>query len=269
MKKIIIAILACCFCSGLLIAQPTDSSALKAEVKLGMFYNSYLHYYGRSDSIESSGVFPMLEFWLNDRFYLTAAPVFVFSKGQESQYAGSVAMAGYRFGKEHQSSWHLFAVKPIYKEDAKLVQSALRFQAGGTGTWLNRIANLTLGADVKFSEQADYGATAGVDHIFRWQPGDRSVLVVNPGFQVNAGTQRFSKTYQKQSGFLFFPDPMQEITENVTRFDILSYEMSVPVVFATGKVQLILTPSYVIPQNLVGEQGRERFYGMAGLKYSF
>jgi hypothetical protein len=252
------------------VAQKKDSTAGSGtEFKLGMFYSSYLHYYGRSDSLESSGLFPVAELWLDKKFYLTATPVFVLGKNRSTEYAGSVLMAGYRFGKENRSSWNFYAMKPIYKESSQLVQSALQWQFAGSGTWLNRILNVTGGLDVKVSDKVDYGAQAGLDHVFRYQMKGPSVLVIDPSVYVHAGTRQFSRTYYKESGFLFFPGGQQEVTEQVTRFDILSYEMSVPIVFAKGKMQLILSPSYVIPQNLAGERGKNKFYGLAGAKFSF
>jgi hypothetical protein len=258
------------FASFTINAQQGDSlSAGKVDFKIGAFFNSYLHYYGRSDSLESSGFFPVGELWFDKSLYLTASPVFVTGKGRSGQYAGTVLVAGYRFGKENRSSWNLYAVKPIYKESSQLIQSALQWQFAGSGTWLNRILNITGGADVKISEQVDYGAQAGVDHIFRYELKGQSVVVVDPSFYVHAGTRQFSRTYYKESGFLFFPGVQQEVTEKVKRFDILSYEISVPVVFAKGKMQMIGSPSYVMPQNLAGERGRNKFYGLIGAKFNF
>lgn len=245
-----------------------DSTKEKSRpaFKLGVFYNSYLHYYGRTDSLQSGGLFPIAEFWFDRHFYITAAPVFVTSQGSSLKYAGTVAMAGYRFGKENKSSWNFYLVKPVYKDNSQLVQSALKMQIAGTGTWLNKFLNITAGGDIKLSDKMDFGALAGVDHVFRHQLKGSSVVVIDPTFHINAGTQQFSKTYYKESSFLLFPGMQQEITEKVRRFEILSYEVSVPMVFAKGKMQFIVSPSYVIPKNLLGEKGENKFYGLVGAK---
>ena len=52
------------------------------------------------------------------------------------------------------------------------------------------------------------------------------------------------------------------------QFNVLSYELSMPVVFVSGKFNASVTPAYVIPQNLVtvagrpdlSERGKEMFY---------
>src|SRR5258706_14341243 len=49
----------------------------RPHFKIGAYYNSALNYYGRTDSLKSSGIFPIAELWFNKNFYVTAAPVFV------------------------------------------------------------------------------------------------------------------------------------------------------------------------------------------------
>lgn len=94
---------------------------------------------------------------------------------------------------------------------------------------------------------------------------------------MNAGTQQFTKTSYKQSGFLFFPGIQQQVTEEVSKFNILSYEFSVPIVFTKGQLQFIANPAYVLPQNLItianrpdlSERGRDMFYATIGAKIGF
>jgi hypothetical protein len=170
-----------------------------------------------------------------------------------------------------------FIVKPIYRDNSQLVQSALKFQASTSFSWLNKVLNVTGGADVKYSDKLDYGLSAGLDHLFRFQPSAKTVLVIDPSAYVYAGTQQFTQTSYKQSGFLLFPGVQQQVTEEVKKFVVLSYELSMPVVLARGKWQLIFSPAYVMPQNLVvipqrldlSERGKDMFYFTAGAKFSF
>lgn len=259
-------------------AQP-DSTQIKntPEFKLGVYYNSSLNYYGRTDSLKSSGFFPVAELWFTKNIYITAAPIFITNNTVGFEYAGSVATAGLRFGKENKNAGNFYLVKPLYKDNSQLVQSALKAQAVLTYTWLNKIINLTIGTDVKISDKLDYGATAGLDHIFRIQLPHQSVLVINPSAYLNAGTQQFTKTSYKQSGFLLFPGTQQQVTEEVSNFNILSYEFSVPIVFAKRRLQLIASPAYVLPKNLVtvanrpdiSERGKNMIYATLGAKIIF
>jgi len=250
----------------------------KTEFKISANYNTGLNYYGRVDSLHSSGFFPLAELWFNESFYINAAPVFVNNAAASFQYAGTITSVGYQFKSKDKLLGNIYLVKPFYQESSELVQSALKAQTGMTLTWLNKVLNVTGGADAKFSDKTDFGITAGLDHIFRYQINDKSVLVIDPSAYINAGTQQFTKSYLKRtSGFLFFPGNEQLVTESAQKFNILSYEFSAPVIFATGKLQLLFTPAYVIPQNLLivegrpelSEKGEKMFYATFGAKVSF
>lgn len=250
----------------------------KIQFKISANYNTGLNYYGRTDSLQSSGFFPLAELWFNGKFYINAAPVFVNNAEESFQYAGTVTSAGYQFNAKNKWLGNLYVIKPFYQESSDLVQSALKAQTGITLTWLNKAINITGGADLKFSDKTDYGITAGLDHVFRFQLNEKSVLVIDPLVYLNAGTQQFTKSYlKKTNGFLFFPGQNQVETEVAQKFNVLSYEFSAPVIFAYSKLQLLFTPAYVIPQNLVvvegrpdlSETGKEMLYATIAVKINF
>jgi len=249
----------------------------KLQFKLGVYYNSNLNYYGRTDSLRSSGIFPLAEIWLNKNFYINAAPIFVNNRITSFDYAGTVTTAGFRFSSNNKFAGNIYFVRPFYESKSELPQSALKGQLAATATGLNKFINLTAGADVKFSDKTDYGATVGLDHIFRFELPASSVLVIDPSVYLYAGTQQFTKSYYKQNSFLFFPGVEQTVSESVNNFNVLAYEFSVPVIYAKGKWQLLFSPSYVIPQNLIkvenrpdlSERGQKLFYATLGAKITF
>ena len=250
----------------------------EGSFKIGVFYNSYLNYYGRTDSLQSSGVFPLAELWLNNKFYISAAPVFVNNATQNMEYAGTVATAGYYTkSKNEKFAIHTWFTKPFYEPGTQLVQSALKAQANTGFSWLNKYININAGGDVKLSDKLDYGLTAGLDHLFGNKFEKEWQLFVIPSAYMNAGTQHFATTYYKKNSFLFFSGIEQQVTEEVSKLNILSYEFSMPIVLAKNKLQIILNPAYVIPQNLVtvegrpdlSESGKEMFYATVGAKITF
>lgn len=255
----------------------SDSAKANVQFKLGAYYNTNLNYYGRTDSLKSSGFFPMAEVWINNHFYINAAPVFVNNSVASFQYAGTVTTAGYLFNDQKKWAGNFYFVKPVYKENSQLVQSALKAQAAGSITLQNKLINITGGGDVKWSDKTDFGATAGLDHIFRFPLDNKMILVLDPSAYVNAGTQQFTNTYYKKSSFLLFPGVEQQVSENVKKFNILSYEFSMPVILGVGKFQALLIPAYVIPQNLINvpgrpdlsERGKNLFYATIGAKVVF
>jgi len=274
MKKIFILTMACTWL-GCYVEAQSDSTDKAIKVKLSVNYNSHLNYYGRTDSLRSSGFFPLAELWFNENFYISAAPIFVNNKSASFDYAGTVATAGYQF-LSPEKTWlgNFYVVKPFYESNSQLVQSSLKAQGSFTITNLNKFIDVTGGADVKFSDKVDFGVTGGLDHIFRKQFADNSILVVDPSAYVFAGTQQFTRSYYKKNNFLVFPGVGQTVSEEVKTFNILSYEFSMPVIFAKDKFQFFLTPAYVIPQNLVtvegrsdlSERGKKMFYVTVGAK---
>ncbi|HET9431767.1 MAG TPA: hypothetical protein VFO70_11360, partial [Chitinophagaceae bacterium] len=113
-------------------------------------------------------------------------------------------------------------------------------------------------------------------HVFRMDPGNGFVIVLNPSANVYAGTQQFASTYYKKRSFLFLPIAEDEVTKMVARFNILSYEFSLPLVVGWRRLQIILDPAYVIPQNLIitenrpdlSERGVKKLYTTVGLKFN-
>jgi hypothetical protein len=257
-------------------AQTSDSTQKqKIKFKLSLNYNSGLNYYGRTDSLKSTGIFPLAEVWFSPKFYMNAAPVFVNNKIQTMEYAGSVASIGYLNVTDKWIS-NLYLLKPFYTQTSRLVQSALKAQVGGSFTALSKPLNFSFGGDIKYSDQFDFGAMAGVDHIFRFENKDNSIIVVDPSFTLNAGTQNFSKTSKKKTGGLLGRRE-QQITETYKQFNILSFEASVPFIYSKNRFQLIVSPAYVLPQNLVKvenrpdltEIGENMFYATIAVKYTF
>ncbi|HEY1113754.1 MAG TPA: hypothetical protein VGE66_09335 [Chitinophagaceae bacterium] len=258
-------------------AQEEDSTKQGVQFKVSMNYNSNLNYYGRVDSLRSSGVFPMAELWFTPKWYVNAAPIFVNNPLQKMDYAGTVATLGYL---NVTDKWltSLSAIKPFYTKETQLVQSALKAQGSVLVSKLNRVLNVSLGGDVKFSDKVDFGATAGLDHIFRIAAKDGSVVVIDPSVYAYAGTQQFYRSYtrRKSSGILL-PPRDERVTEEGTTFNILAYEASLPLIYVKGKWQLMATPSYIIPQNLLQvpdrpdltERGENTFYTTLAVKYTF
>ena len=259
-------------------AQTDSTKKIKPKVKLSLNYNTGLNYYGRTDSLKSSGFFPLAELWITPTFYVNAAPIFVNNPLQRFEYAGSVATIGYQKVTEKWITG-AYLLKPFYKERSELVQSALKAQSGANISYLNKYINLNIGGDVKFSDKVDFGATGGIDHLIRKRNKDKSVWVFDPGFFVYAGSQNFQRSYYKKNntGFLLFPGNSELVTEEVSQFSILAYEATMPVVYAKNKWTFVATPSYILPQNLVtvagrpdlSERGENMFYATLTAKYSF
>lgn len=241
-------------------------------------YQSRLHYFGRVDSLKSSGFFPVVEFQSKYGVYVSTAFVFLQNSVQSMDYTGSMVELGYRFKESKHFSGNISGNRFLYKDNSELVQSALKWQTAINLTWKNKIANVTGGGSARFSNQVDMVATGTLDHLFIFKiPHAQSfplAIAVNPTATMNAGTQKFVESYNRQKNILGLPTGQLETVEHRTNsFNILSYEFSAPVVLVVSKFFAALTPSYILPQHLVvlknnpalSERGEKLFYVTATL----
>lgn len=273
MKKVLIAWI--CVLPLIGFSQNDTSLPRKNVLSAGINYQSKLHYFGRTDSLQSAGLFPTIRFDSKTGLYVNSSFIFLRNAATPTSYTGTVVEGGYKFPESRNFSGNLFYSQFLYKDNSQVVQSALKSQAGINLVYNNKIVNVTGGADAKFSNRTDFGVTGGLDHLFIYLiPGTKNAIAVNPSAYVYAGTQNFTQTYYKKNQFIGIPTGQnQQVTENVYRFNILSYEMSMPVVFVAGKFNASVTGSYVMPKSLIAvanrpdltERGKDMFYVTAGV----
>lgn len=256
------------FPAGLFAQKKDTKKTEKDQFSASVNYQSALHYFGRTDSLRSSGLFPTVGFQSKTGLYAQGSFIFIQNATQSSAYTGSILEAGYRFPQTDHFAGNVFYSQFLYKDNSTLVQSALKSQTGINLSYLNNIVNINGGADLKFSNQTDLGITLGLDHLFLFTKGlQNAAFAIDPSVYAYAGTQKFTNTYLEKKTVLGIP-VTQQTTEQVTQLNMLSYELSVPVVFVTGKFNASFTPSYTIPQNLVvvpgrpdlSERGKKLFY---------
>jgi hypothetical protein len=272
-RRVAAIIAGMCLVNGA-IAQNDTSIHRKNTFTAGINYQSRLHYFGRTDSLKSSALLPTIGFETKPGFYGTATVVLLNNAASSAQYSGTVGEVGYKFPESRNFSGNLFYTQFFYHNNAAIVQSALKSQTGINLTYNNKIANFTVGGDAKFSDKTDFGATASLDHLFiHVIPGTKNAIAVNPSANLYAGTQNFTQTYYAQRKVGLLGVGQQKVTEEVKKFNVLAYELSLPVVFVAGKFNASVTGSYVMPQNLVtvanrpdlSETGKNMFYVSAGL----
>lgn len=257
-------------------AQNVQDSA-KNEFSASINYQSALHYFGRVDSLKSSGVFPVIGLKSKNGLYLNSTFIFFKNSATPLSYTGTILEAGYRFPYSKNFSGNIYYDHFLYKDKSVLVQSALKGQAGINTAWNNKVVNVNLGGDVKFSNsETDFGLTAGVDRLFLFTDLiDNVVVAINPTANLYSGTHNYFKNVKKSNGQGIgnLLGNNSSSTEQAKQFEILAYEVSVPVVLVKGKFNAYISPAYVAPQNLaitsgrpdLSERGSNLFYISAGV----
>jgi hypothetical protein len=243
-----------------------NDSIRKAEFTASINYQSRLNYFGRTDSLKSSGLYPSIGYQFKCGLYAQGNFIFAHNSLQPYTYAGSTIEAGYRFPQDRKITGNIFVTKFLYNNTSALVQSALQYQSGINLAFDNKILNINTGIDVKYGTSTDFGATFGLDHIFIFKIADKPMaFAFDPSAYVYLGTQKFSDTYVKKQKMLGMLLSKNE-TVNTTAFNVLSYEISAPIVFVTGKFNASLSPAFVMPQHLLtGERGSNMLYVTASV----
>lgn len=247
----------------------------KTSFTIGAIYLPKLHYYGRTDSLKSTALAPNILLQFGNGIYLGSTVIFLDNKQIPMQYGATIAGAGYRFGKTKGIAGSIFGDLFFYA-NKDLVQSSQKGQVGYTLSYLNSFLNINNNSNLVFSDNNDLFTSLGVDHPFRFKNG-KTVFVIIPTFNTNFGTQNFTNTYYKTRTINGIPIPPEQVTETGKKFQLLSYEASVPVVVVYKKMALSFTPGYVIPQSVIKVEGRpdlsenakNLFYANLGLFYTF
>lgn len=244
MRKLLIS--AILFCSSQIFAQQDSSKGVLAS---SVNYQNKLHFFGRIDSLESSGLFPVLNYEFASGWYGQSAFIYLQNNTQPLKYAGTVLELGYRFKNVENFNGNIFYNHFLYGKDVPIVQATLKSQLGFNSSLRGKVVNFNINSSLLFSDKTDLTLTTGLDHLFIIKTGGNTALAINPTANLNAGTQQFSKTYTRRTNFLGIPRN-EQVTETTAAFNILSYELSAPIVFVAGKFNASIIPTYVMPKNL-------------------
>ncbi len=258
-----------------LLTKSQDSTQQKKPVFTATAaYQSYVHFLGRTDSLNSSAAMVITGYQLRNGLYAQGAVIFIQNQSTPFELTGGSIELGYRFPEKKHFTGNVYASRFIYSNQSMLVQSALSYQTGINTSFKTKFININSSADLKFSDHTDVGLSAEADHLFiiKLKKNEAKALAINPGITAYAGTQRFSNTYQKNQTQNIFGVPVNNqpvtVTEEQSRLSILAYEATVPVILVWKKFNAFVIPSYVIPQNILtqsGEHGSNRFYITAGV----
>lgn len=257
----------------LIITVPLTISAQnnsKDEFSATLAYQSLAHFMGRTDSLNSNATVPIISYKFKGGFYTQVAGVFVQNSATPFQYTGSTFEIGYNFLQNDSTfSGTISGTYFDYKDKSVLVRSALKYQVGLNTSFKNSVVNINPSFNLMFSDKTDVNIGLAFDHLFiqKLKEGSPRALAFNPTITLYAGTQNFTESYKQNIGSTFVPIYQTE-TKSVTKLAFLAMDFTLPIVYVAGKFNAFITPSYVMPYNLIssaGERGDNRFYFTTGI----
>ncbi len=243
----------------------------------GLVFAPRLHYFGRTDSLKSNALLPTFTFQFDSvGLYGSGTAVFLSNTKQSFQYAGTIIEAGYRFGKQKGLTGNIYGNKFFYNT-TQLPQAAFQEQLGANFNYLMKPFNISATGSTAFSkERSDFFASFGVNKYFT-KKLKNGVFLISPTYVLNAGSQNFTNVHSSGSLTGNVPGMNQQTVEKNRSFKILSHEISIPLIYARKHIYFILTPSYVLPQNIItipkrsdlSEYAQNLFYVNATVLFSF
>ena len=266
---------------GLLVFSASNSQNVEDsatnEFSAGLNYQSALHFFGRVDSLKSSGLFPTIGLKSKSGLYFNSSFIFIQNSASPLTYTGTILEGGYRFPFHKNFSGNIYYNHFLYQDKSVLEQAALKGQAGVNTSYNNKVANVNVGGDVKFSEgQTDFGLTVGLDRLFLFSNViNNVVLAFNPALNIYSGTHNYFQNVKKNNGqgLGSLLNPNSSSLQKAKQFELLAYEISAPLILVKGKFNAYISPAYIAPQNLVSvsgrpdlsERGSNLFYFTAGV----
>ncbi len=250
--------------SSKLVAQDNSTDTIpvkeikkeKVTLYMGTAYAWNLHYFGRTDSLRSNAVVPTAILKLGKHITLNPSVVFVSNTSTPLSYAATIITGAYNFGKQKGFSGNISVDKYFYKDQSLLVKGAQWGQVGASLAHNNKIISTAISTNLALvKNNFDIFAAAGLNKQIRISKAGRTYLI-QPIATANFGTQNFSNTRIKNSSLPpILGGGQQTTTEEYKKVSLLSYDFSLAVTYAYKKFIFNVSPGYVIPRNILFQNG--------------
>jgi hypothetical protein len=283
------------FCNTLFAQQAiTDTPAVNntpaSYATAGISYISNIVFAGRKDSVAVPYISPSIAYYHKSGFYSSGSLSYL-SSATESRVDLFTLTAGFTYEKKEFIA-EINATKYFFSDKSSNVQSQISGYAGAyAGYNFKNIITLFTDASVTFSSKPDIFWGTEASHSFY---ADKDRLKISPSAYINFGTQNYYNEYYSyrthstggngggtngngQGSGSTQTTATVSVTES-KKFQLLNYELSLPVAYWFGNFKLFATPVYAIPVNpsaitvngfTTKETLSNTFYWQAGVEYSF
>lgn len=239
-------------------------SGKKASIKFGVNYISNSVYLGRADTVNTPIVEPSIKYTFKNGIYVSGNLEYIPNRLTNRLDAGSVA-AGYEFDITDDLSGSTSFTKLFYNATSTQIGSSIGSTINANLDYdIAGIITPSLSIDYNLLKQgfgSDVLINAGLAHDFAWEGifGDKDILIISPTATLNAGTQNFYDAYftLKKYKLTKAGKAKEAAAEKLivkrkaqlSQFEMLDYEFSVPIEYKAGPVIFSLTPTYALAEN--------------------
>ena len=260
MKKIVITLL---FATVLtpVFAQldtilPATADTVKPVIKSKSYFSASLSflsnsvYNGRKDSANTPYITPMIGYYDKSGFFIDGSLSYLAKSGSGRIDLFNIE-AGYDFNVGNFDG-EVVASKPFYNSSSTNVKSQITGSLFASGGYDFTYIKPTFEAGINFGTKSDYVFSFGLEHTF-YAAADK--LQFTPGFLGNGSTQNYYGSYynkRKVGGKKKNAGVIYDVTagvEDASKFKMLDYEFSLPIIYIYKKLSFSFTPVYVLPVN--------------------
>ncbi len=264
----------------------------KASIKFGVNYLSNSVYLGRADTVKTPMIEPSIKYTFKNGIYVSGNLEYIPNRVTNRLDAGSVA-AGYDFDITDDLSGGASFTKLFYNATSTQIGSSISSTFNANLDYdIAEIITPSISIDYNLLKQgfgSDILINAGLAHDFAWEGifGNKDILIISPTATINAGTQNFYDAYftLKKYKLTKAGKAKEAAAEKLiikrkaqlSQFEVLDYEFSVPIEYKAGPVIFSFTPTYAIAENklpprisngLVNTSGG-LFYFETGVSFKF
>jgi hypothetical protein len=257
--------------------KPDDKDDATSSFKFGISYISNNVYMGRTDTVTTPVIVPMAKYTFGNGVYFSGSLYFIPTKPKQKLDGGDIA-GGYDFDISDAISAGASFTKLFYSSTSTQIASAISSTLNANVNYDNDYLSPALNVDYNLNRQGinnDFLVSPAVAHDFITAGvfGTSDILLISPTVTLNAGTQNFYDSYltkkklkskkltAKQTEIL------NQYESKLGQFQILDYELSVPLEYKNGHFLFQLSPTYAVVENQLPKLIAEQLSDQSGVFY--
>jgi hypothetical protein len=254
----------------------------KASLKFGVNYLSNSVFLGRADTVKTPLIEPEFKYTFKPGIYISGNLDYIPNRATNRLDAGSLA-AGYDYDITDDLSGSVLFTKLFYSANSTQIGSSIGSTINANLDYdIAEIITPSISADYNILKQGfghDVILMGGLAHDFAIEGilADKDLLIISPTANINAGTQNFYDAYltlkkykltkKGQAKEAAAKKLLAAQDAKLAKFNILDYELSVPIEYKTGPVIFSFTPTYAIAENKLPPRITSSMVSPSGIFY--
>jgi hypothetical protein len=226
------------------------SSQKKSYFKIQTSYLSNSVYGGRKDSLALPYFTPAIEYNHKSGFYAGASFGLLPNSNFNQDFLS--IDAGFSFDTSHRFGASFFANKLFYSDSSKNVQSSVDLSVGTSLTYNASIVNFSSVITAMFGSKTDIALSFSADHSFSFESDtSKYSFSITPTISTFFGTTGNYQSRKSKRRIYGFPSGTTFTQVSPNKFQMLSYEFSLPIYYDQESWGVYFIPNYSIAVNPV------------------